>query len=667
MPTSSTNATTAASRDSMARSWGLIKFSKNGDEVVGLKGTNFAAFLADRFNLCVIDDEPHFLKFDKGEQCCDNVYVSGREWLGKIAKRYAPNLSKRTYDDLVQDIEDELADAEERGLIFQSSRNVFCDAEGKIIRINTMPAAGQDIVEVVGSLSADDHITDARRINCVYDPTITEHEFVDHWLLETAQGDPWLAWLMVQASMSSCLCPSSEYKGLVVLYGPGSDSKGVMSHVRYSMFSPSAFFKGKLHKLAGFQPAMMLGKIGFVDDDLQNGSLSEDVSTLLKGWTGSDIIDVEPKYGTKTVPVSDPTFIVLTNHPMQFAQLEHATDAWDRRLTVVPFYQQYKENPDASKGELPIIKEYHRLITEDPSAMSYLLNLALTGVDMMITNGGYVKTKESERLKREWLGLGNSVADFLDEVDVFGGEWDCPHVVRIGTSARETALVYPVHMAESAPVYENLRQQKKQRYCTEYYDEIREHREMTIYGSDLKVDYVYLANDIACMLGRYAAWHSANGGDGRGRLQRNSFSRLLKPMGYGTTQKRVELYGGKKATLVHPATVDVNEWLNRQRLEHEKPDKHQIAYRTLRDDVRYAIKRDGMLRERGRGGSSKVQLPVRLLDGTDYIRAEDVDELSEQARRKLSLIGLMFVSNLYCEKYGHTLTPNVSTEKVPAG
>ena len=75
--------------------------------------------------------------------------------------------------------------------------------------------------------------------------------------------------------------------------------------------------------------------------------------------------------------VSDPTMIVLTNHPLQLAQLEHATKAWDRRLTVVPLYQQYKENPDPAKGELPIIKEFHRLVTEDPQAMSHLLDLAL--------------------------------------------------------------------------------------------------------------------------------------------------------------------------------------------------------------------------------------------------------------------------------------------------
>lgn len=82
--------------------------------------------------------------------------------------------------------------------------------------------------------------------------------------------------------------------------------------------------------------------------------------------------------------------------------------------------------------------------------------------------------------------------------------------------------------------------------------------------------------------------------------------------------------------------------------------------------MRDAIKKSGRLREKGQSGSSNVQLPVRLLDGTDYIRAEDIDELSEQARRKLSLIELIFVSNLYREKCGHTLTPNVTTEKVPA-
>ena len=636
-------------RQQAAEDYELQATTEKGKKARSLNGTNCAKFLVKRHNLCVIDDEPHFLKTDKDEPGCDNIYVSGRAWLGKVLKLYVPNLPRRAYDDVMQDVEDELADAEDRGLIFRSSRNIFCDAKGTIIRINTMPGPGQGIVEVVGRLSADDHITSARRLGCVYDASATEHEFVERWLLEVAQGDPWLAWLVVQTCLSSCLCPSAEYKGIACLYGPhGSDSKGVLSRVRYAMFSPSAFFKGKLHKLAGFQGAMLLGKIGFVDDDLSDGALSNDVCSTLKGWTGGDPIDVEPKYGTAPVTVSDPTMIVLTNHPLQLAQTEHATNAWERRLTVVPFYQEYKENPDAAKGELPIIKEFHRLITEDPRAMSFLLNLALKGVEMMVRQDGYVKTRESERLKREWLGLGNSVSDFFGEVDVFGSGWTCPHLVRFGPLGRERALIYPAWMTESASRHlSDLRDVGGR--SSYYYDESLARR-----GAHLcfHPDQILMSQDIAAVLGRYAAWHHDNGGGDKGRLQRNSFSRLLKAEGYRTSQVRAPLTGSRKFTAVYPAGIEHRDWLTRELTEHNERALADISetpceipllpyprFAEVVEEYAGAIQRNWGLFQ----GVSAHRPPDALLQGGATLA--EVRSLDGPCRDQLALIGLMAVAN----------------------
>lgn len=640
--------------DAMVEKYDLLRRPKRGRP--HFNGTYVAEFFERELGLCVIDDEPHWIPHIEDDPRRNNIYVSGRAQLGKTLKRLAPNLSKKDYDDVWQDLVDHLADAEERGLIFQSRRDTFVDAAGQIIRINTPIAGEVPVVEVVGEVSADDHVTAARRINAVYDPGIDHDEFVEGWLLEIAQGDPWLAWLMVQASFSSCLCPSSEHKGLVCLYGPhGSDSKGVLSHVRYSLFSPGAFFKGRLHRLKGFQAAMLLGKIGFVDDDLQDGALGANVSSDLKGWTGGDAEDVEPKYGTKPVTVSDPTFIVATNHPLQLAQVEQATKAWKRRLTVVPCYQVYADDPDPRRGELPRVKGFYHMITDDPKRMSFLLNLALEGVRMLIEDE-YVQTPESRRLKREWLGLGNSVADFFDEVDVFGREWSCPHLVRLGPSGRERALVYPSWMTRQAREHlHRLEYGSPSQSGCYYYDEPRERYETRLAGS--RADHanvqVLVAHDIATILGRYSTWHSDNGGDGRGRLQRNNFSRLLKPAGYVTKQKRTPLLSGKKITAVYEKGYGYEEWL-----EHELASHNEVGARRelAGDKAPRALPYPNLLSEID-GYVLDMQLssisgvagpPMQLLDGTEHARISDVSMLDERCRNQLALFGLMVLANRAC-------------------
>lgn len=543
---------------------GLCPLDKDGNPARGINGTTVAQYFEDRYRLCYIDGDLSFLKAEEGSPFCDGTYVSGRDRFVKILKQYLPNQSKNAYDSAWQDVVDQMSDAEERGLSFTSRTDTFVDAAGQVIRIETMPSEGECVVRVVGTVSPDERVSDARRLRVVYDPSITECEKVDDWLMQAAQGDPWLAWLYVEACFSSCFCPSSEYKGIAVLYGPhGSDSKGVMSHVRDAIFSPGAFFKNKLHKLSGFRLAMMRGKVGFIDDDLQDGALPDDTCSVVKGLTGGDVIDAEVKHQAVPVLLRDPTFIVATNHPLRLPQLENASEAWERRLTVVPFYQVYKADPDATRGELPIVREFHRTITEDPAAMSYLLNLALEGVRMMVEDGGYVQTEESLRLKREWLGGTDTVSDFLFSVDLFGASWDCPHIIRIGERAADIALVFPTYLCGQEDEYKGIWRRGNLVYA---FDESMGRYVSEAQIEEMRVESRLVAHEIEAVMGRYKAWCLRNG-VGYRSLQKNSFSRLMHANGYESEQRRLRLHGGargNKSTVFFPAGDSYDAFLESQ-------------------------------------------------------------------------------------------------------
>lgn len=232
------------------------------------------------------------------------------------------------------------------------------------------------------------------RINARYDPDAKSQQ-IDAFLDQVAGQNRKL----IQMILGDCLRPGNKYQRGFMLLGSGGEGKSTLLKLIEALLGTENVSHVSLQELVSnrFAPAQLLGKLANIYADIPKQPLR--YTGPFKIVTGGDTMIVERKFRDPFDAVLALKLIFSANELPEVNDLSYAF--W-RRWILIPFNQRI-QNPD------PNILE--KLIGEQQ--LSYLLNLALQGLEQLESHGGYELSQDAQQLKDAWLRCANPVYGFV--------------------------------------------------------------------------------------------------------------------------------------------------------------------------------------------------------------------------------------------------------------
>lgn len=221
------------------------------------------------------------------------------------------------------------------------------------------------------------------RIPVVYDPSAYCAD-LDKMLNRVFCGDREIINLF-EEMLGSVLLKHNRYQKAFLFYGAGSNGKSTILDLIRTFIGPKNYSAIALERVTDrFNTAELENKLANIGDDVDNVTL-KDTGTLKKLFSGNAIM-VERK-GERPYTIEPyATHIYSCNAiPRSFDK----SDGFYRRWMLIPFNARFSTDDDDYD---PMIGDK---ITE-PTALSYLLNIAIRGAQRLIKNGYFT---EPERVK----------------------------------------------------------------------------------------------------------------------------------------------------------------------------------------------------------------------------------------------------------------------------
>ncbi len=263
------------------------------------------------------------------------------------------------------------------------------------------------------------------RVPVVYNPAAYCAD-VDKTLNRVFLGDGDIIKLF-EEMVGACLVKKALYGKAFILYGSGANGKSTILDMVKKFIGIRNYSAVSLEDLCRrpFAVAELEHKLANIGDDIDN-ALIKDSGTLKRIFDGNSS-QVERK-GERPF-----TLEPYATHIFSANAIPHSYDKSDgfyRRWCIVPF--QAKFTPDSDDYDPMLID---KLTT--PEAMSYLLNLALRGVQRLLKRGAFTEPKSVKALLDEYKVDNSTVLTWLDDT---GKNDDVDYFLE--TSDREIFLHY---------------------------------------------------------------------------------------------------------------------------------------------------------------------------------------------------------------------------------
>ena len=216
------------------------------------------------------------------------------------------------------------------------------------------------------------------RIPVVYDPSAYSAD-LDKMLNRVFLGDRGVIDLF-EEMLGAVLLKHNRYQKAFLFYGSGSNGKSTVLDLIKTFIGQRNYSAIALEKVTErFNPAELENKLANIGDDVDNVTL-KDTGTLKKLFSGNAIM-VERK-GERPYTIEPyATHIYSCNAiPRSFDKSE----GFYRRWMLIPFNARFSALDD----------DYDPLIADkiaEPTALSYLLNVAIRGAQRLIKNGGFTE------------------------------------------------------------------------------------------------------------------------------------------------------------------------------------------------------------------------------------------------------------------------------------
>ena len=225
-----------------------------------------------------------------------------------------------------------------------------------------------------------------------------------------------------------CLYRDSKYEKAVMLYGPGSNGKGVFIRLIESLVGIENTSHVPLQDLDKdrFAAADLYGKMVNTFADLKSEKLS--TTGMFKTMVSVDTIRAQRKYGH---PFSFRNYAKLIFSANKIPDSDDKTHAYYRRWLILPFEKIFegKENKDT--------KLIDKLTTSEE--LPGLLNLALIALKQLYKDGGF-KDVSLEDIRKEYDESANTVKAFLDDKCVI--DLTAPEYYTLTTNVYNEYLIF---------------------------------------------------------------------------------------------------------------------------------------------------------------------------------------------------------------------------------
>lgn len=244
-------------------------------------------------------------------------------------------------------------------------------------------------------------------LNVVFNPDSKKRcDKLEKYLRETIQTPEVIA--QMQEFAGYCMTRETRFQKCLLLYGPGSDGKGVFLRVLRELVGAENCSAVSFEDLENeFARASLYMKSLNIATEMASSKAFE--SQYFKTITGYDApirASFKHKDGFEFIPYT--RFAFATN---KLPKVLDNTDGYFRRLLPVQFKRQFKEDDPATDLYL-----FDKLKEE----LSEIFLWALAGLHRLWQQGRFTESEETKALIRKYQRLNNPVVCFIEDVCILG-------------------------------------------------------------------------------------------------------------------------------------------------------------------------------------------------------------------------------------------------------
>ena len=212
--------------------------------------------------------------------------------------------------------------------------------------------------------------------------------------------------LLFEELLGYCLLKNARYQKGFIFYGEGSNGKSTILSMIREFLGRENIVSIELDKIhERFKTPELENKLANIGDDINQGTL-KDTGTIKKLFSGEGVL-VDRKNDQPFTLYNYAKMIFSANH---LPYSPDKSEGFYRRFEFIPFEATFSPQ---DKDYDPYIED--KLTSEN--AKSYLLNLALDGLERLMRNGKFTQPDRVEEAKKMYRKINSSVLTWItDEV-----------------------------------------------------------------------------------------------------------------------------------------------------------------------------------------------------------------------------------------------------------
>lgn len=254
-------------------------------------------------------------------------------------------------------------------------------------------------------LPFDPEVIEFIRLPVVYDPSAYCAD-LDKMLNRVFLGDREVINLFEEI-LGSILLKHSRYQKAFLFVGKGSNGKSTILDLIRTFLGTDNYATLSLEEVTGkFNKILLEHKLANIGDDIDNVTISN--TGTLKRMTAGNAIMVENKgekgYSTELYA----THIYSAN---EIPRSLDKTDGFYRRWAIIPFNAKFSIHDE----------DYDPLIADKistPTAISYLLNLAIRGAQRLIRTGHFTEPQSVKDALEAYKADNSTVLSWIEDKDL---------------------------------------------------------------------------------------------------------------------------------------------------------------------------------------------------------------------------------------------------------
>ena len=243
-------------------------------------------------------------------------------------------------------------------------------------------------------------------INATWDPAAYDDD-LDLFLDSISGGDGLVRQNLIEVA-ASCIYRGREIQQAAFLCGSGGNGKSTYLKVLERFVGPRNYAAIKLQQLGGrFNLAPLVGKTAIIGDETTRGTVSSDALSTFRSLTSKDEIMVEHKLRDLYGYHSYAGLVFAVN---SFPRFEEIGDAELDRIFCIPFNVRFRGTQLEDPGIVAAL--------DTENARSFLLNLCIAALPVMVRQRGYTKTGFSSFMRQDVRDDSDVVSYYLESCDL---------------------------------------------------------------------------------------------------------------------------------------------------------------------------------------------------------------------------------------------------------